>query len=442
MRTLAAILYLIIVGCLLLASYATEVLIDDYYQEEIREEYRQYSQLLTLLIGRELTSDKAHNRQRLAYWQNYLDEELESIELVTLPKKLVGKSQSYVRVLDISEQTDNLEVISALPPLTGGNKALENKALKFHFQSSFSDEYIGAYYLSIVSIYFFLAVIISLISWAMYRYLRQISKVSRALASGDFSLRMPSYRIPALQALSGDINQMATALEDKTQENIILTGAIHHELRIPVTRLRLALDIALNGGSEESIRELLQDMDEDLEELSALMEEILTISRLRLNSVEVAREEVSLRLILGRVVEQINEHIKDNGDDTKISLNTNTEFSVLANPTLLERALFNVISNGVKYCHSQIQISLHREKEQITLSVADDGPGVEDDEKLMILKPFYRTDKSRNRDTGGFGLGLAIANMVLKDSQGWISITDSPLGGAQINLHWPKLKGL
>ncbi|WP_281561572.1 ATP-binding protein [Thalassomonas sp. RHCl1] len=437
MRTLAVILYLSIVSCLLLASYATETLLDDYYQEEIREEYQQYAQLITLLIARELGSDNAHNQQRLAYWQNYLDEEVESIELIPLPESITAQSPSYARILDISDQTDNLEVVSALPPHGDDHPSLKNKALKFHFISSFSDEYIGVYYLGVVAIYFFLALIISLLSWAMYRYLRQVAKVSRALAGGDFTSRMPTYRIPALQELGNDINQMATALEDKTQENIILTGAIHHELRIPVTRLRLALDIALSGGSEESIRELLQDMDEDLEELSALMEEILTISRLRLNSVEIAREEVGLQQILDRVMAQIDEQIKDTKAEITVSLSTTPEFSVWANPTLLERALFNVISNGIKYCQSRVDITLSREKDQVILSVVDDGPGIEEDERARIIKPFYRTDKSRNRDTGGFGLGLAIANMVVKDTCGRLSITDSPLGGARVSFHWP-----
>ncbi|WDE07387.1 two-component sensor histidine kinase [Thalassomonas viridans] len=432
MRTLAAILYLIIVGCLILATYATESLVDSYYQEEISEEYRQYSQLLTLLIGRELTDNKTHNRQRLAYWRNYLDEEVDSIEIIPLPDTLTGKNKSQVEVIDISDQTDNLVVISALQ-----QPGLDNKALKYNFISSYTDEYITAYYLSVVAIYFFLALVISLVSWGMYRYLKQISTVTRSLASGNFTSRMPGYRIPALDKLSKDINYMATALEDKTQENIILTGAIHHELRIPVTRLRLALDIALSGGSQEGIQELLLGMDEDLEELSSLMEEILTISRLRLNSVEIAKEEVDLAGLIQQTVEQLTGSVSG----TNISINTKTHYALQANPTLLERALFNVVSNGVKYCRNKVEITLTREKDQIILSVADDGPGIEESEKTLILKPFYRTDKSRTRNTGGFGLGLAIANMVIKDTQGRISISDSPLGGAQINLHWPASTG-
>ncbi|WDE10020.1 sensor histidine kinase [Thalassomonas haliotis] len=432
MRTLAALLYLLIVGCLLLASYATDSLVDDYYREEVSEEYRQYGQLLTLLIGRELSADQSHNQQRLAYWRNYLSEEIDNIELMPLPAKAAGKGESYVDVIEISAQTDQLVVVSPLL-----QAPLKDKALKYYFVSSFSDEYIGAYYLGIIAIYFFLALIITLISWAMYRYLRQISKVTRELAGGNFTSRMPRYRIPALQQLSTDINHMATALEDKTQENIILTGAIHHELRIPVTRLRLALDIALHGGSRQEIEALLQGMDEDLEELSSLMEEILAISRLRLNAVEIAKEALSLADIAGQVVGQMNEQIPQQRHTAlKLTFKTATDFCLQANPTLLERALFNVISNGVKYCQSRVDVALSREKDQVILSVADDGPGIAEDERARIVKPFYRTDKSRNRDTGGFGLGLAIANMVVKDTHGWISITDSPLGGARVNIHW------
>ncbi|WDD97252.1 ATP-binding protein [Thalassomonas actiniarum] len=428
MRTFAVILYSLIVGCLLLASYATESLIDDYYQEEISQEFRHYGQLLTLLIGRELSGDQTHNQHRLAYWRDYLDEEVEDIELIPLPDGSTNKQASYVDFIDITEQTDHLVVIAPLQ-----QPKLKHMALKYNFVSSFSDEYISAYYLSLIAIYFFLAVVITLISWAMYRYLRQISTVTRSLADGDFTSRMPSYRIPALAKLSADINQMATALDDKTQENIILTGAIHHELRIPITRLRLALDIALNGGSQPETQELLQGMDEDLEELSALMEEILTISRLRLTAVEIDRQEINIIEMTRQIVTQLNSSLPK----ANITVHAATDFCLLANPTLLERALFNVISNGVKYCQNRVTITFSQEKEQVILSVDDDGPGIEEDERTLILKPFYRTDKSRNRDTGGFGLGLAIANMVLKDTRGWISITDSPRGGARVNLHWP-----
>ena len=423
MRTFAAILYLLTIGLIVLASYFVEYLGEDLYAEEISSDYIRYSSVITPLIEKDLLANPGQAESILKQWAASMDEDEGAITLIAHHKTSGSDSHSYLSNFSTTEQTDDIHIIS---PLT--KPGFENQALFYRFASSYSDTYIAYYYSANAAVYLFMAIVISILSWLIFRYINRISKVTHSVAAGRFDLKMPSSRIPSLQQLASDINGMATSIEEKTAENLILTGAIHHELRIPITRIRLALDMAIHGNNDEITTELLTDMDTDLEELSSLMETLLTISRLRLKGVELEKEPVAIQALLIKIAADLKSPL--------INLAQNCDFTLSANYTLLERALYNIISNAVKYADKSVAITCKQQNEEFVLTVADDGPGIPEQERGLILKPFYRTDKSRTRNTGGFGLGLAIADMVIKDTQGTILIGDSEFGGAQISLVW------
>ncbi|MBL4940549.1 MAG: ATP-binding protein [Colwellia sp.] len=423
MRSLVVILYSLILGSLFFASATIEWLGSEYYEQEVSKNYLHYGHILTKLIEKELSQDQATNRQVHDQWLKTLDGELNALTIVAHPGDFPEDHYGIVEHINISEQTDTIVVII---PFT--QKNLADKALKLSFNSAYSDSYMNYYYLSTIAVYAVLALVIATISWSTYRYMKKISQVSYAVARGDFSKRMPNYRLSALNTLANNINTMSTTIEEKTSENLILTGAIHHELRIPITRLRLALDIALNGGSEAEIRQLLLGMDSDLEELSQLTEEILAISRLRLRSIALASEPLNMKLFIDEMVRTIN--------NPMIKIEHLAEMTLTTNKVLFERALLNILDNAIKYAQQQVIITTIKTTTSYQLKISDDGPGIPEDERQQVLKPFYRTDKSRNRHTGGFGLGLAIADMVIKDTGGTLEITDSKFAGAEIVVTW------
>jgi len=422
MRSLVISLYSLILGCMFLITYAVEQWGMTYYKQDISEQYLQYSSMLTPLIEKDLLENPELTLKTLTYWSHIIEEDEDAIQLIKIPDSL-KKDQTHIDTLDITEQADYIHIISPL-----SHSKLNNKALSFTFYDSYSDNFIIQYYLGRLIIYAFMTLILTIIAWLIYRYINQISQVAKSVSSGNFNIKMPSNRIHALQSLASDINNMADTIEEKHNENLILTGAIHHELRIPITRIRLALDILIQMKTDTSSLDLLTDMDDDLEELSSLMEELLTISRLRLRGVELDKESISISSTLKKIVEDI--------DKANIQVSIPCDFTLNANRTLLERALFNIINNGIKYSDNIVSISSKIESGFFILMFEDDGIGIPEDERASILKPFYRTDKSRNRNTGGFGLGLAIADLVIKDSQGQIKIAQSPLGGAAISIHW------
>ncbi len=424
MRSLAVILTSIILGFLTLATYVVEYLGNDAYTEEVSSSFLQYASILTPLIEKDLQDQPDATQAVLSRWTAIIGEET-TIQMIDKPQN--ANKNSYVNTVEITELAD---VVSIISPLT--HPKWQDKALQYEFDDSYSDQYTEFYYTATFAIYLFMAMVITFVAWVIYRYMNKISRVTESVASGKFDLQMPSSRLPALNKLADDINTMASTIEEKTADNLILTGAIHHELRIPITRIRLALDMAVHGNTDEMTAELLTGMDDDLEELSSLMEELLTISRLRLKGVELAKEPLVIQDLIEKVTKDINSPL--------VTISNSSDFTLQANHTLMERALYNIISNAVKYADNAVVISSCIEANQYVLTVGDDGMGIPEDERDLILKPFYRTDKSRNRNTGGFGLGLAIADMVIKDTHGVIEIGDSELGGAQVSLRWPPKK--
>ncbi len=430
MRSLVAVLYLLILGCLLIASYAVELVSDYYYVEDISEEYLHYSSIITSAIEQGLQTDKSNKanisyvNEQISYWQEKAGDELIELKMVDKPDELTADMTGIVSRIKVTSKTDKLTIVVPIKL-----EQYKTKALRFSYTSSYSESEMFLYYISTLAVYFMMAIIISLIAWAMYRYINQISNVTQSVAAGNFNVKMPPNRISVLQKLSSDINIMANTIEDKTTENLILTGAIHHELRIPITRIRLALDMALQGDSTDELKELLYGMDNDLVELSSLTEEILAISRLRLSSADVGKEAINVPLLLEDIIESL--------DTDKVTNRGCEPFILTGNRVLIERAILNVIYNAIKYTRHKVIVSGQKQAVQFVLSIADDGPGIPVDKRELVLKPFYRTDKSRNRKTGGFGLGLAIADMVLKEAGGKIEIVESELGGAQVNLVWP-----
>lgn len=423
MRSLVISLYILVLGCLLVVSFVVEEWGAQYYKQDISEQYLDYSEQLTPLIVKEMLANPTQFDKTLSFWSKIIEENEDAIQLITVP--IQEQSQAYIETMDLNDQADYVHIISPL-----NQKEFNNQALSFTFYDSYSDSFIIQYYIGRIAVYAFMTLVLTLIAWLVYRYINQISLVAKAVSMGNFNVKMPKSRIQALQNLATDINKMAQSIEEKNNENLILTGAIHHELRIPITRIRLALDMLIQSKQETSSLELLADMDDDLEELSSLMEELLTISRLRLRGVAIDKESLSISEALTTLLTKVKQ--------SSIQLNIHDDLIIQANRTLLDRALLNIINNGIKYSDKQLLISTKVEADTFSLIFEDDGMGIPENERELILKPFYRTDKSRNRNTGGFGLGLAIADLVIKDCQGQIQITQSKLGGASIAISWKR----
>lgn len=416
MRAFFLQLYAVLMGILLLIMISAEAANNAFYKDEIAEEYLQYTQLLTEAIRRETEISTLDDIEIFTWWQQRLLDK-ESVRLDWM-KRDDSSEKARITHIEISEAVDEVEIIVPFDA---------TRALRFIVQDEATVGALAAYYAGYFILYLLMGVVIFVVARIVYRQLEAVRKQADRVARGEYDAILPPTRIAAFDELGQDMNRMTAALREKTQENHLLSAAIHHELRIPITRLRLALDMALVAKNAGVVQDLLQDLDEDLSELSRLMEDLLTLSRLRLANETLTTESVRLDELLKTCVNRQR--------DPRIQLSTQA-CSVTCHRPLLERAISNLVENACKYASERIEVSLKVTQKGILLDIGDDGPGIPRDQRHWVVKPFYRVDHSRIRNTGGSGLGLAIADLALKHSRATLEIDESCFGGALMRVAW------
>lgn len=415
MQRLFLQIYGAILAVLLLAMLAAQQWNLSLYAAEVEAEYLQTATLYTQAIQRELAHG-ADETSVLTWWQRQLHDSAEiDMEPVARPAQL---ERATVRALDITEAEDRLEV---LVPFDA------QRALRFSINDRAGLDTKIAYYGGHVLIYLSLAILLYALTRVLYRQIDRIRRQAQRIADGDYGAESEAPRVAAFTGLHDDLNRMALALAEKTQENHLLTAAIPHELRTPMTRLRLALDMALTTTRTHEVPELLQDMDGALTNLSRVLDDLLTLSRLRLAQQALPQETLALDDMLRACVVHLA--------DERIQLQL-VPCHVRAHPPLLERALSNVIENACKHARQCITVSLRHEADSIVLEVSDDGAGISVQARARVHEPFFRAEGEHHRRAAGWGLGLAITDLAMRHSGAQWSIHTSASGGACLRFVW------
>jgi two-component system osmolarity sensor histidine kinase EnvZ len=211
-------------------------------------------------------------------------------------------------------------------------------------------------------------------------------------------------------------DRLKRLLSDRMQ----MLAGVSHDLRTPLTRMKLQLAIMPKTPEVESL-------NDDIETLQEMIEGYLLFAR------GSANEEIK-NLNLTTLIDKLcRKHMNDRA---KITLNLENEVFLKIKPNLFNRILTNIMVNSIKY-GTQLDITLHKKLHHVEVIFDDNGPGIPDTEKENVLKPFYRLDDSRNTDTGGVGLGLSIVQDGVKSHGGRIYLKNSPLGGLRVLLRFP-----
>ncbi len=275
----------------------------------------------------------------------------------------------------------------------------------------------------------------------VWRDLEALRQTARSLGDGHFEARAPTARSGALELLTETLNGMAERIQRLIATQKELSSAISHELRTPIARLRFALEMLAATDERAEKERLWQLMEADLDELETLIDSSLTYARfereqpeLHLTPVELApwlEEEVESMRILGRSLELCV-------DSSALPAGQRVELDLKSMPY----ALTNLLRNAIKYARKKIQVSAEVLGDRVLVHVDDDGMGIAPDERQRVFIAFTRLDGSRDRATGGYGLGLAIVRLVLEQHGGTASADQSPLGGARFTLAWPTLQNV
>ena len=263
--------------------------------------------------------------------------------------------------------------------------------------------------------------------------IRRLTDVTGRIAEGRFDARAPETRGDELGSLAGSVNRMASRLEGFVSGQKRFLGDIAHELCAPIARLQMALGVLEQRAGGET-QESVADLREEVEQMSALVGELLSFSKASLAGSTINRRATPL----GPLAEQAVAREATPGAEFKVDIPEGA--AILADGDLLLRALSNLLRNAARYAGEAgpITVSASREDEDWALSVRDQGPGIPAEALAKIFDPFYRVDASRDRATGGVGLGLAIVKTCVEACGGKVAARRLEPTGFEVTMTLPR----
>jgi len=288
----------------------------------------------------------------------------------------------------------------------------------------------------------FAFVLITLACWLIARFvsrpMRHMESTARAIASGNTELRVNE----GIAARRDEVGQLATAFNAMTDQlcNLLerqkhLLRDISHDLRTPLARQRIAIELASEGGVED---ELMASILRQNERLDTMTGQILTLYRVIEQGGNIAREPIRPLELLNSVLRDAADYAEHQRVDCKLrSTPESSGVSVLGDAGLLQRAFDNILQNALDHTPpgKAVHVSLALSPGWIALTFADEGPGVADDILEHLFEPFFRADKSRGGQ--GWGLGLAISRDIILAHDGEISANNGETGVLQILVRLP-----
>lgn len=281
------------------------------------------------------------------------------------------------------------------------------------------------------------ALILSVLFWlplvhSLTRSLSRMTDATQQIAEGRFDARVDDRRSDELGRLGEAINSMAARLSGFVAGQKRFLGDIAHELCSPLARIQMAVGI-LEQRADPKHQDSVADLREEVQEMSSLINELLSFTRAGLTAGEVRLEPVDLAAMAREVA------ARESAGSGKVELEIPGDLRVLAEPKLLSRALANLVRNAVRYAGDAgpILLTASREGNEVTLVVADHGPGVAEASLKQIFDPFYRGEPSRSRETGGVGLGLAIVKTCIEACRGRVQAANRSPRGLEVRVVLP-----
>jgi two-component system sensor histidine kinase CpxA len=284
------------------------------------------------------------------------------------------------------------------------------------------------------------------ICYLLTRYLTapilRLREASQHLAAGDLSTRAAAgmeRRRDELGSLVSDFNTMAARIEELVSRQRQLIYDISHELRSPLARLNVALDLAQQRKGNDPA---FDHMEQDIECLNDMIGRLLTVAKLDASATPVPMAQVDLTELVSQIVRSADFELQER--DGAVRLSSQGQYFVHGNAELLHSAIENVIRNAIRYTgpgnsvEVQLESTSAAEPALVRILVRDYGQGVPESELVNIFQPFYRVADDRNRQSGGTGLGLAIADRVVRIHGGTIKAQNATPHGLQVEILLPQ----
>lgn len=285
-------------------------------------------------------------------------------------------------------------------------------------------------------VFIFLSVLVSiLLAAGISKPVLKAAEAARQIAGGELSVRIPdSYTTRELHELSRSVNDLALALENGERWQKRLTSDIAHELRTPLTCLQGNIEAMIDGVWEPTA-ERLSSCYEEIRRLNKLVEDLNFLSILERDNLALHKTDFDLNKLLSSVVERFGPEALEKG--IELTFVNSGELMVVGDYDRLTQVFVNLVSNAIKYTdHGSVTVKIAAGRDAsgeayCEVSVADTGIGMDREELSHIFERFYRSDSSRNRNTGGAGIGLSIVQTIVKVHGGQI-VAESEKGRGSV----------
>lgn len=272
--------------------------------------------------------------------------------------------------------------------------------------------------------------------YPLWRDLRHLGRSARLFGEGQLDARALLPKRSVLYRLAGTFDGMADRIQGLISSHKELTNSVSHELRTPIARLRFGMEMLQGSSDGQEQARYLQSMQADIDELDTLVAELLTYARFDRQTPDLDFKRQKIAPWLDSVLE--SETFEMAGVALSCRLDVAIERAdARFEPRLMARALHNLVQNAGRYAKKAVHVAFTRNATHCMISVDDDGPGIPPDKREAVFEAFTRLDVSRERGTGGYGLGLAIVNRIAQWHGGHVSVQVSELGGARFMLEWP-----
>jgi two-component system sensor histidine kinase CpxA len=271
------------------------------------------------------------------------------------------------------------------------------------------------------------------LAWSLAKPARRLKVAADSVGQGNLREHPELESGPIeFRAVGISFNRMVNGLESMVSAQQRLISDISHELRTPLTRLQLATAL-MRRKQGEGVE--LTRIETEASRLENMINSLLILSRSR-NKNELDKEILIVNELWEDVLENAQFEAEQIGKTFDI-IAPPKEWKIFGSRDALDSSLENIVRNAIKYSNQRITITFNGDHKGISILVDDDGPGVSEEEREQIFRPFYRTDEARDRSSGGNGLGLAIVEAAITQHNGTVKAEASPLGGLRIILWLP-----
>lgn len=254
--------------------------------------------------------------------------------------------------------------------------------------------------------------------------LRLLVRAANRLRKGEQAPKLPDHGVYELREVSRTFNEMTESLERLDRERRLLLAGVSHDIRTPLARLRLAVEML----PDEDGMNMKQGMIDDITDMDNIIHQFLDFVR-------GLEGEPAKMMDVNTLLNALAERQARAGKSLKLKLASS--YFIPIRPLAMQRLLDNLVGNAYAYANGKVTVESKIEVDAVVIRVLDNGPGIPPEDTERLLRPFERMDSARNKNEGGSGLGLAICNRIAKLHGGTLALLNRPEGGLEARLTLP-----